>query len=68
VVCSTTDQIANVVFYDSREARDQGDMDHHYLGTAVFEVQEGEEGRLGKLLMFFFSNGRVWTRGADSEI
>ena len=68
VVCSSKDQIAMVVFYDSREARDQGDMDQHYLGTAIFELEEGEEGRLGKLLRFFFGNGRVWTRGADLEI
>lgn len=68
VVCSSNDQIAMVVFYDSREARDQGDMDQHYLGTAIFELQEGEEGRLGKLLQFFFSNGRVWGRRADQEI
>lgn len=67
VVCSPKNQIAMVVFYDSREARDQGD-DHHYLGTAIFALQEGEEGRLGKLLRFFFGNGRVWTRGADQEI
>ncbi len=67
VVCSAKDQIAMVVFYDSREARDQGD-DHHYLGTAIFELQDGEEGRLGKLLQFFFSNGRMWARGADLEI
>lgn len=67
VVCSAKDHIAMVVFYDSREARDQGD-DHHYLGTAIFELQEGEEGHLGKLLRFFFGNGRVWTRGADLEI
>ncbi len=68
VVCSSKDQIAMVVFYDSREAREQGDMDQHYLGTAIFELQEGEEGRLGKLLRFFFGNGRLWTRGADQEI
>lgn len=67
VVCLSKDQIAMVVFYDSREGRDRGD-DDHYLGTAIFEVQEGEEGRLGKLLQFFFSNGRMWARGTGHEI
>jgi hypothetical protein len=68
VVCLPKDHVAMVAFYDSREARDQGNVDDHYLGTAIFEVEEGEEGRLGKLLRFFFGNGRVWTRGADPEI
>jgi hypothetical protein len=68
VVCSPKDRIAFVAFYDSREARDQGDTDEHYLGTAIFELEEGEEGRLGKLLRFFFSNGQVWARGEELKI
>jgi len=68
VLCSPKDQIAMVAFYDSREARDQGNTDDNYLGTAIFALEEGEGGRLGKLLRFFFSNGRAWTRGADLEI
>jgi len=57
-------RIAYVVFYRTKEGRD-GDLTSDWVGTGIFEMEPGPLGRLGKLLRFYWPDGKAWVRGGQ---